>query len=63
MAYTFLAALGHQVGDSLLDETRLDDCRRLLRSGVDIVLPTDTAPSSRAAVSDRRRPGRAAKPR
>ncbi len=42
MAYTFLAALGHQVGDSLLDETHLDDCRRLLRSGVDIVLPTDT---------------------
>ncbi len=42
MAYTFLAALGHHVGNSLLDESHLEDCRRLLRSGVDIVLPTDT---------------------
>ncbi len=42
MAYTFLAAQGHHVGDSLLDASHLNDCRRLLHSGVRIVLPTDT---------------------
>jgi phosphoglycerate kinase len=42
MAYTFLAAQGHHVGCSLLDESHLEDCRRLLSSGVPIVLPTDT---------------------
>jgi phosphoglycerate kinase len=42
MAYTFLAARGQHVGSSLLDETHLEDCRRLLASGVDIRLPTDT---------------------
>ena len=42
MAYTFLAAKGQSVGSSLLDETHLEDCRALLDSGVDILLPTDT---------------------
>src|SRR6202046_1676323 len=42
MAYTFLAAKGFSVGSSLLDESHLDDCRALLDSGVDILLPTDT---------------------
>ena len=42
MAYTFLAARGQHVGSSLLDETHLDDCRALLESGVDILLPADT---------------------
>ena len=42
MAYTFLAARGQHVGSSLLDEAHLDDCRALLDSGVDILLPTDT---------------------
>ena len=42
MAYTFLAAKGIAVGSSLLDETRLDDCRALLDSGVDVLLPQDT---------------------
>ena len=42
MAYTFLAARGQAVGSSLLDESHLDDCRALLDSGVDILLPTDT---------------------
>jgi phosphoglycerate kinase len=41
MAFTFLAARGQRVGNSLLDPERLDDCRALLDSGVDIVLPTD----------------------
>jgi len=42
MAYTFLAAKGFDVGSSLLDESHLDDCRALLDSGVDILLPADT---------------------
>jgi phosphoglycerate kinase len=42
MAFTFLAAQGHHVGNSLCDETHLDDCRALLASGVRILLPTDT---------------------
>ena len=42
MAFTFLAAQGHQVGSSLFDADHLADCRALLESGVRIVLPTDT---------------------
>jgi phosphoglycerate kinase len=42
MAFTFLVALGQQVGNSLFDEAHLQDCRDLLDSGVRIVLPTDT---------------------
>jgi phosphoglycerate kinase len=42
MAFTFLAALGQHVGNSLCDETHLEDCRVLLESGVHILLPTDT---------------------
>ena len=42
MAFTFLAALGQHVGSSLCDESRLEDCRALLASGVRILLPTDT---------------------
>lgn len=41
MAYTFLAALGHDVGDSLVDLTQVERCRRLLSSGTTILLPTD----------------------
>jgi phosphoglycerate kinase len=41
MAFTFLAALGHDVGDSILDTTHLEDCRQLLHSGVEVLLPTD----------------------
>jgi phosphoglycerate kinase len=42
MAYTFLAAQGRAVGESLLDETRLEECARLLESAGDrILLPTD----------------------
>jgi phosphoglycerate kinase len=41
MAYTFLAAAGHHVGDSLVDEDRIADCAALLRSGKPILLPTD----------------------
>jgi phosphoglycerate kinase len=40
MCFTFLAAQGHGVGDSLLESDQVDNCRRLLESGK-IVLPTD----------------------
>ncbi len=41
MCFTFLAAQGHDVGDSLLQEDQIDACRELLDSGQDILLPTD----------------------
>lgn len=45
MVFTFLAAQGHQVGRSLLEEDQLDVARGYLDSaaerGVDLVLPTD----------------------
>jgi phosphoglycerate kinase len=42
MCFTFLAALGHEVGDSLLEADRIEDCKQLLaHSGNKIVLPSD----------------------
>jgi phosphoglycerate kinase len=45
MVFTFLAAQGHDVGKSLLEEDQLDICRRYLAEaterGVEIILPTD----------------------
>ncbi|CAN5432857.1 phosphoglycerate kinase [soil metagenome] len=45
MVFTFLAALGHEVGKSLLEEDQLDTCRAYLaraeESGVQILLPGD----------------------
>ncbi|MFN2608689.1 MAG: phosphoglycerate kinase [Acidimicrobiales bacterium] len=41
MCFTFLAATGHDVGDSLLQEDQIDACRALLDSGKEILLPTD----------------------
>ena len=42
MCFTLLAAAGHQVGDSLLEEDQIETCRRLLdQAGDKIVLPTD----------------------
>ena len=41
MAFTFLAAQGHDVGESLLQDDEIDNCRKLLESGEKIVLPTD----------------------
>jgi phosphoglycerate kinase len=41
MAFTFLAALGHEVGDSILDTAHLEECRQLLHAGVEVLLPTD----------------------
>jgi len=41
MAFTFLAAMGHEVGASLVDLDQIEKCRRLLSSGVDLMLPSD----------------------
>jgi phosphoglycerate kinase len=42
MCFTFLAAQGHEVGDSLLETDQVDTCRDLLAgSGDKIVLPSD----------------------
>ena len=45
MVFTFLAAEGHEVGNSLLEQDQVEVCREYLRrsaeSGVEIVLPTD----------------------
>lgn len=42
MAFTFLAALGHEVGASLVDLAHLEDCRSLLASGTKVLLPSDS---------------------
>ncbi len=42
MAYTFLAAAGHDVGASMVDHERIAECADLLNSGKPILLPTDT---------------------
>ena len=41
MCFTFLVALGHEVGDSLVDPDQVEACRQLLDSGRRVVLPTD----------------------
>ena len=41
MAFTFLKAQGHSVGDSLLEEDMVETCARLLDSGATIHLPED----------------------
>ena len=41
MCFTFLAAQGHSVGSSLLEEDQIDTCRELLASGATIHLPSD----------------------
>jgi phosphoglycerate kinase len=53
MVYTFLAALGHPVGDSLLESDRIDSCKAVLAEaaerGVELVLPTDIVVAPRFA--------------
>ena len=41
MCFTFLAAKGHRVGDSLLEADQIDTCRELLDSGITIHIPHD----------------------
>ncbi len=48
MAFTFLAAQGHSIGDSLVEPDRIADCTRLLETGrvhipVDVVIAKDIA--------------------
>ena len=51
MLFTFLKALGHAVGASLLEEDKLDDVKGYLEKakelGVEIVLPTDIVVASK----------------
>ncbi|MBE6669524.1 MAG: phosphoglycerate kinase [Ruminococcaceae bacterium] len=46
MAYTFLAAKGYSIGNSLFDETKLDYCNEMVKKaeekGVNLLLPIDT---------------------
>ena len=57
MVFTFLAAQGHEVGKSLLEEDQLDVCRayltRAAESGVEIVLPTDVVVDTEFPSGDR----------
>ncbi|GAB2466818.1 phosphoglycerate kinase [Jatrophihabitans fulvus] len=47
MCFTFLAAQGHSVGDSLLEADQVDNCRRFLsEAGDKIVLPSDIVVSA-----------------
>jgi phosphoglycerate kinase len=59
MVFTFLAAQGHEVGKSLLEEDQVDTCRAYLErgeeSGVEILLPTDIVVDT-AFPSDDREP-------
>ena len=41
MCFTFLKALGHDVGDSLLEESQVETCKGFLDSGRRILIPTD----------------------
>ncbi len=41
MCFTFLAAQGHSVGGSLLEEHQIDNCAALLAGGRRILIPTD----------------------
>jgi phosphoglycerate kinase len=53
MCFTFLAAQGHQIGDSLVERDQVDTCRRLLDSGIDLRIPTDiTALSPEGQIGD-----------
>jgi 3-phosphoglycerate kinase len=53
MAYTFLAAQGHEVGASLLERDRVQTVRGLMRDakerGVELVLPVDVVVADRFA--------------
>jgi phosphoglycerate kinase len=55
MAFTFLAAQGLGVGDSLVEPERVDDCRRLLATGrvrvpTDVVIAREVADDAEALV-------------
>jgi phosphoglycerate kinase len=41
MCFTFLKAMGHQIGSSLCEDDQVDTCAKLLESGAVIHLPSD----------------------
>ena len=41
MCFTFLKALGHNIGDSLCETAHEATCKRILNSGAPIILPSD----------------------
>jgi phosphoglycerate kinase len=41
MCFTFLKAMDHDIGDSLVEEDQVDACRELLDSGTRILVPKD----------------------
>ena len=41
MCFTFFRAMGHEVGDSLVEDEKVETCRSLLAAGKGIVLPSD----------------------
>ncbi len=51
MVFTFLAAQGHKVGASLLEQDQIDTCKNYLKRaaelGVEVVLPTDISVASK----------------
>jgi phosphoglycerate kinase len=53
MSYTFLAARGYEVGNSLLEADKIDDVRRVMADaqarGVELVLPVDLVGATRFA--------------
>ncbi|WP_025274821.1 phosphoglycerate kinase [Haloglycomyces albus] len=55
MAYTFLAAEGHEVGNSLLEKDQIETCQRYLeeaaRLGVELLLPVDVASAAEFSAS------------
>jgi phosphoglycerate kinase len=57
MVFTFLAAQGHEVGKSLLEEDQIDICRsylaRAAESGVEILLPVDVVVDTAFPSGDR----------
>jgi phosphoglycerate kinase len=59
MVFTFLKALGHGVGKSLLEEDQVDACAEYLRraeaSGVEILLPTDVVVAAEVSADARPR--------
>jgi phosphoglycerate kinase len=57
MCFTFLAAQGHDVGDSLLEADRIEDCKRYLETGkvtlpVDIVAASSFSADARTTIVD-----------
>ena len=46
MCFTFLAAQGHEVGESLLEADQIDTCRRLLAGDKPILVPSDIVAAS-----------------